>query len=171
MGNERKRARSRTKSNSSVFKRKKFNGNQHTSSNLSSQPNPESTQTPLTAASTSYKSRVSQKLNFTTQSSKGATNPSSITTTTKSPIEMSPIETERSCYILIDTSVLNELLNKVSSCPECNEREISIINNLEKKLGLACNLAMSCNRCSWSSELYSSRELSKTTQLVVTHLT
>ena len=51
MGNERKRARSRTKSNSSVFKRKKFNGNQHTSSNLSSQPNPESTQTPLTEAS------------------------------------------------------------------------------------------------------------------------
>ena len=95
MGNERKRARSRTKSNSSVFKRKKFHGNQHTSSNLSSQPNPESTQTPLTEASTSY--RVSQKLNFTTQSSKGATNPSSITTTTKSPIEMSPIETVPSC--------------------------------------------------------------------------
>ena len=159
MENERKRARSRTKSNSSVFKRKKFHGNQHTSSNLSSQPNPESTQTPLTEGSTSYKSRVSQKLNFTTQSSKGATNPSSITTTTKSPIEMSPIETERSCYILIDTSVLNELLNKVSSCPECNEREISIMNNLEKKLGLACNLVMSCNRCNWSSELYSSREI------------
>ena len=72
---------------------------------------------------------------------------------------MSPIETERSCYILIDTSVLNELLNKVSSCPECNEREISIMNNLEKKLGLACNLVMSCNRCNWSSELYSSREI------------
>ena len=63
------------------------------------------------------------------------------------------------CYILIDTSVLNELLNKVSSCPECNEREISIMNNLEKKLGLACNLAMSCNRYNWSSELYSSREI------------
>ena len=62
------------------------------------------------------------------------------------------------CYILIDTSVLNELLNKVSSYPECNEREISIMNNLEKNLGLACNLAMSCNRYNWSSELYSSRE-------------
>ena len=116
----------------SVFKRKKFHGNQHTSSNLSSQPNPESTQTLLTEASTSYKSTVSQKLNFTIQSSKGATNPSSITAITKSPIEMSPIETERSCYILIDTSVLNELLNKVSSCPEFNKREISITNNLEK---------------------------------------
>ena len=72
---------------------------------------------------------------------------------------MSPIETERSCYILIDISVLNELLNKVSSCPECNEREISIMNNLEKKSGLACNLVMSSNRCNWSSELYSSREI------------
>ena len=58
----------------SVFKRKKFHGNQHTSSNLSSQPNPESTKTPLTGASRSYKSRVSQILNFTTQSSKEATN-------------------------------------------------------------------------------------------------
>ena len=104
-----------------------------TSSNLSSQPNPESTQIPLTEASTSYKSRVSQKLNFTTQSSNGATNPSSITTTTNSPIEMFPIETERSCYIVQDSSVLDEILNKVSSCPECNEREISTMNNLEKK--------------------------------------
>ena len=69
--------------------------NQHTSWNLSLQPNPESFQTPLTEASTSYKSRVSKKLNFTTRSSKGATNPCSITTTTKSPIEMSPIENER----------------------------------------------------------------------------
>ena len=60
--------------NSSVFKRKKIHGNQHTSSNLSSQPNPESTKTPLTGASRSYKSRVSQILNFTTQSSKEATN-------------------------------------------------------------------------------------------------
>ena len=33
------------------------------------------------------------------------------------------------------------------------------MNNLEKKLGLACNLVMSCNRCNWSSELYSSREI------------
>ena len=90
MGNEIKRARSRTESNSSVFKRKKFHGNQHsyTSSNFSSQPNPESTQTPLTEASTSYKSRVSQKLNFTTQSSKGATNPSNHYKCTN--IEMSP---------------------------------------------------------------------------------
>ena len=31
------------------------------------------------------------------------------------------------------------------------------MNNLEKKLGLACNLVMSYNRCNWSSELYSSR--------------
>ena len=34
---------------------KKFHGNKHTSSDLSSQPNPESTQTPLAEASTSYK--------------------------------------------------------------------------------------------------------------------
>ena len=33
------------------------------------------------------------------------------------------------------------------------------MNNLEKQLGLACNLVMSCNRCIWSSELYSSREI------------
>ena len=98
MDNERKRARSRTKSNSSVFKQKQFHGNQHTSSNLYSQPNPESTQTPLIEASTSHKSTVLRKLNFTAQSSKGATNPSSITTTTKSPIERSLIETER--YVL-----------------------------------------------------------------------
>ena len=79
---------------------------------------------------------------------------------------MSPTETKRSFYIVIDTSVLNELLNKVSSCPESNESEISIMNNLEKKLGLACNLncnIMSCNRCSWSSELYSSREIEQNT--------
>ena len=102
MGNERKRARSRTKSNSSVFKRKKFHGNQHIFSNLLSQPNPESTQTPLTEASSSYKPRVSQKLNFTTQSStvKGATNPSSITTTTKSPTEMSSIEMKPTVHVI-----------------------------------------------------------------------
>ena len=33
------------------------------------------------------------------------------------------------------------------------------MNNLEKQLGLACNLVISCNRCIWSSELYSSREI------------
>ena len=50
-------------------------------------------------------------------------------------------------------------MSKVSSCPKCNERDISI-NNLEKKLGLACSLVMSCNRCNcWLSELYSIREI------------
>ena len=49
-------------------------------------------------------------------------------------------------------------MNEVSSCPECNAKEIYIENNLVKKLGLACFLEMSCNHCNQSSSLDSSKE-------------
>ena len=52
-------------------------------------------------------------------------------------------------------------MNEVSSYPECNAREITIENNLVKKLGVACFLEMSCNHCNWSSSLYSRKEIEK----------
>ena len=150
MGNERKRARSRTKnqvfSNEKNFMETNILPRTFHHNLIQNQPK-------------LLWQKLAHLVNFTTQSSTIVINASSITSTTKSPIKMSPIETELSCYIFIDTSVLNELLNNISSCPKCNERETSIMNNLEKKLGLPCNLVMSCNRCNWLSELYSSREI------------
>ena len=69
MGNKRGRKRSRKRNVSTIFKRKTFHGNRYTLK-LPSEFIPESRQnTPLEASTSSYQSRVSQKLQLSRQSS------------------------------------------------------------------------------------------------------
>ena len=149
-----KAMQSRKRSVSAIFKLQTFHANSYTLK-LPSDFIPESPQnTPLEASTSSYQSRVSQKLQLSIQSSSGGT-------TENLPSLLSSGQCDQSSYILIETSILNELVNRTSSCPEYDARGISIENNLEKKHGLPCCLKLSCNNCNWSPSLYSSKEIEK----------
>ena len=140
---------SRKRSVSAIFKWQTFHANSYTLK-LPSDFIPESPQnTPLEASTSSYQSRVSKKLQLSRQSSSGGT-------TENLPSLLSSGQCDQSSYILIETSILNELVNRTSSCPEYDARGISIENNW-----LPCYLKLSCNNCNWSPSLYSSKEIEK----------
>lgn len=61
-------------------------------------------------------------------------------------------------YILINMSVLQEIINIVGKCPVCMQ-QITVSNLLTKKKGFANLLQFECSNCKWNHELYSSTKI------------
>ena len=50
------------------------------------------------------------------------------------------------CYLLLDTRILNNIVDVSGSCPSCSEK-ICVFHNMEGKRGLAHFLELSCTKC------------------------
>ena len=58
-------------------------------------------------------------------------------------------------YIMIHFNVIEQIVKETGRCPHCND-QVKIVNNLENKKGLSCNLVLNCRKCKWSTDYYTS---------------
>ena len=64
------------------------------------------------------------------------------------------------CYLMLDTRILNNIVDVISSCPNCSEK-ICVFDNMEGKRGLAHFLEFSCTKCDWCTTFSTSEEVKK----------
>ena len=65
------------------------------------------------------------------------------------------------CYLLLDTRIINNIVDAIGSCPSCSQK-ISVFHNIERKRGLAHFLVLSCTKCDWCKTFSTSEEVKKT---------
>ena len=49
-------------------------------------------------------------------------------------------------YLLVDTSIFNDIIETIGSCPDCSSK-VNLVHNMEVKNGLAHLLELSCLEC------------------------
>ena len=64
------------------------------------------------------------------------------------------------CYLLFDTSVLNDILDTIGACLSCSEK-IHFFHNIDVKKGLAHFIELSCTKCDWCTSFATSKEVEK----------
>ena len=62
------------------------------------------------------------------------------------------------CYLLLDTRILNNIVDVIGNCPSCSEK-ICVFHNIEGKRGLAHFLELSCTKCDWCTTFSASEEV------------
>ena len=70
------------------------------------------------------------------------------------------------CYLMLDTRILNNIVDVIGSRPSCSEK-ICVFHNMEGKRGLAPFLEFSCTKCDWCTTFSTSEEVSKTVILIM----
>ena len=63
--------------------------------------------------------------------------------------------TDAEAYLLINMSILQDILNLVGMCIKCSGK-LSIENDLSLKKGFACLIRIKCSDCNWMHEFFSS---------------
>ena len=66
-------------------------------------------------------------------------------------------------FILIDYEILQNVVNIVGQCPECQYTPLDMENLLSKKMGWSNKLKISCYNCCWSKEMFTSKMIDKGT--------
>lgn len=66
------------------------------------------------------------------------------------------LEESTNYYVFTNFTVLEEIVNQVGSCPDCQQK-VKIENMLEKRMGYAHTLKLQCKVCSWQSSHYTSK--------------
>ena len=56
---------------------------------------------------------------------------------------------------MIHFNVIEQIVKETGRCPHYND-QVKIINNLENKKGLSCNLVLNCRKGKWSTDYYTS---------------
>ena len=57
---------------------------------------------------------------------------------------------DTSYYLLIDSDILETVIQTIGRCPIDNcSGKVKLKNNFSKKMGLSCNLELSCAICEW----------------------
>ena len=62
--------------------------------------------------------------------------------------------------MLLDTRILNNIVDAIGSCPSCSEKNC-VFHNIEGKRGLAHFLELSCAKCDWCTTFSTSEEVKK----------
>ena len=64
------------------------------------------------------------------------------------------------CYLLLDTRILNNIVDAIGSCPSCSEK-ICVFHNIEGKRGLAHFLELTCTKCDWCTTFSTSKKVKR----------
>ena len=64
------------------------------------------------------------------------------------------------CYLMLDTPILNNIVDVIGSCPSCSEK-ICVFHNMEGKRGLAHFFEFSCIKSDWCTTFSTSEEVKK----------
>ena len=70
-------------------------------------------------------------------------------------------EVQYSCYIFMDSSILEMLISVIGICPDCQSKELKIYNDVPKKKGLSNCIVITCSECNFSYSTYSSQNINK----------
>ena len=142
--------------------KRRFQGNRYTKS-ASTNENTSSNEQVDRYLSASYKKIKS--------SSNIVANPASINNNSPSFVaaaadtEMSEVTTtpntfiSDSSFLLIDKSVLKDIINCVGICPSCQSTNIIVNIDPTKKKGLSLPISLSCSMCKWSTIYYTSTKI------------
>ena len=64
-------------------------------------------------------------------------------------------------YIFMNFCIIKCIVQTVGKCPECNNTDLEIINDIECKLGCANKLIISCTGCDWTKIMFISLRVKK----------
>ena len=65
-----------------------------------------------------------------------------------------------SYYLLIDSDILETVIQTIGRCPIDNcSGKVKLKNNVSKKMGLSCNLELSCAVCEWQINIFTSKKI------------
>ena len=64
-----------------------------------------------------------------------------------------------SSFLLIDTSILTDIINCVRVCPSCQSKNIILNIDQTKKKGLSLPVTLLCTTCNWTTKYYTSRKV------------
>ena len=59
-------------------------------------------------------------------------------------------------WFFLHSNIFENLLTLIGRCPNCTSGGLSISHNERKRMGYALNFQLSCNKCQWKHELYTS---------------
>ena len=59
-------------------------------------------------------------------------------------------------WFFLHFDILKDLLELIGRCPNCISRGLNISHNERKRMGYALNFQLSCSKCQWKHELYTS---------------
>ena len=63
------------------------------------------------------------------------------------------INLKAKCYKIIDSNILQNMLNEVGRCTSCGEQKLQIRENVNKPIGICENLVLFCFSC--KKDIYS----------------
>ena len=63
------------------------------------------------------------------------------------------------CYLILDTRILNNVVDVIGRCPSCSEK-IWVFHNIGKR-GLAHFLELSCTKCDWCTTFSTSEDVKR----------
>ena len=152
----------RRKSGSSLYIKRRFQGNRYTKS-ASTNENTSSNEQVDRYLSASYKKIKPSSNIVANPASINNNSPYSVAATADTA--MSEVTTtpntfiSDSSFLLIDTSVLKDIINCVGICPSCQSTKIIANIDPTNKKGLSLPISLSCSMCKWSTIYYTSRKI------------
>ena len=67
---------------------------------------------------------------------------------------------DTSYYLLIDSDILETVIQTIRRCPIDNcSGKVKLKNNYSKKMGLSRNLERSCTICEWQTNIFTSKKI------------
>ena len=151
MGNKND-ARKRRKSGQIKFKTRSFKGNKHTNSLLNSSSVTGTENEAFTPAS--IDTEITDVTSVETASTKKL---KSITASITLPNTTAEDHTFH--YLIIDSTILQTILDVVGRCPKCHCKDILFKNSATQKKGLSNFIHISCNACDFVYTTYSSKQV------------
>ena len=70
-------------------------------------------------------------------------------------------EEDDNYFLLMNFSILKDLVLSTSRCPECNNTNLKFNNKLNLRMGFCHCLKLSCKSCEWTKLFYTSDKCSK----------
>ena len=70
-----------------------------------------------------------------------------------------------SSFLLIDTSILTDIINCVRVCPSCQSKNIILNIDQTKKKGLSLPVTLLCTTCNWTTKRYTSKKVKSNSKI------
>ena len=64
-------------------------------------------------------------------------------------------------YLIIDSEILQGLINVVGKCPNCEQKDLVIVNKVSQKKGLGNLIQIHCNSCEFVYNTYTSKHINR----------
>ena len=64
-------------------------------------------------------------------------------------------------YLIIDSEILQGLINVVGKCPNCEQKDLVVVNKVSQKKGLANFIQINCNSCEFVYNTYTSKHIDR----------